>query len=63
MTFIRAPYIESVSCGVDILAEVDNKITAVRYKNQIGLAFHPELGDDYRIHSYFLDIIKGETNS
>ena len=58
MTFIRAPYIESVGDGVEVLAEVDNKIVAVRYKNQIGLAFHPELGEDYRIHRYFLNIVK-----
>lgn len=57
MTFIRAPYIEAVDEGVDVLAEVDNQIIAVQYKNQIGLSFHPELGGDYRIHQYFLDMI------
>ena len=57
MTFIRAPYIEQASEGVDILATVDNKIVAAQYKNQIGLAFHPELGDDTRIHEYFLNLI------
>lgn len=57
MTFIRAPYIEQASEGVNILATVDNKIVAAQYKNQIGLAFHPELGDDTRIHEYFLSLI------
>ena len=57
MTFIRAPYIEQASEGVNILATVDNKIVAAQYKNQIGLAFHPELGDDTRIHEYFLNLI------
>ncbi|MGN0368296.1 MAG: hypothetical protein ACI4EK_05885 [Wujia sp.] len=33
-------------------------MVAARYKNQIGLAFHPELGDDMRIHQYFLNSIK-----
>jgi 5'-phosphate synthase pdxT subunit len=58
MTFIRAPYIDSVDDGVDILAKVDEKIVAVQYKNQIGLSFHPELRNDYRIHQIFLDLIK-----
>ncbi len=58
MTFIRAPYIESVSDGVEVLATVDNRIVAARYKNQIGLAFHPELTDDSRIHEYFLSMVQ-----
>lgn len=57
MTFIRAPYIESVGDGVDILAQVDDKTVAVRYKNQIGLSFHPELGTDYRIHQQFVGLL------
>ena len=58
MTFIRAPYIESVKPGVEVLAEVDGHIVAVKYQNQIALAFHPELSDDTRIHQMFLDMIK-----
>ena len=57
MVFIRAPYIEAVDEDVEILAEVDHHIVAVQYKNQIGLSFHPELSNDYRIHQYFLDLI------
>lgn len=57
MIFIRAPYIEAADEDVDILAEVDKHIVAVQYKNQIGLSFHPELGNDYRIHKYFLNLI------
>ena len=55
-TFIRAPYISKVSKGVDILAEKDGKIVAVRYQNQLGLAFHPEVDSDDSIHAYFLKI-------
>ena len=58
MEFIRAPYIESVKPGVEVLAEVDGHIVAVKYQNQIELAFHPELSDDTRIHQMFLDMIK-----
>ena len=56
MTFIRAPYIESARPGVEILASVDDKIVAVRYGNQIGTAFHPELDADDRMHGMFLDL-------
>ena len=62
MTFIRAPYINSVSEGVEVLASVDDKIVAARYKNQIGLAFHPELTNDTRIHEYFLSMVQNAQN-
>lgn len=56
MTFIRAPYIESVIAieNTEILASVDKRIVAVRSGNQIGIAFHPELDEDDRIHEMFL---------
>jgi 5'-phosphate synthase pdxT subunit len=54
MTFIRAPYIESVEEGVTVLATVDHNIVAVRYQNQTAVAFHPELDTDLRIHEAFL---------
>lgn len=54
MTFIRAPYIEKAEPDVEVLAVVDDKIVGVRYKNQIGIAFHPELGSDSRIHQLFI---------
>ena len=56
MTFIRAPLIESVREGVEILAEAKGGIVAVRYKNQLGITFHPELNEDTRIHQYFIDM-------
>lgn len=57
MVFIRAPYIESVSKDVDVLATVDDHIIAAQYKNQIGLSFHPELTDDLRIHEFFIQLV------
>lgn len=54
MTFIRAPYIEETDGGVEILAEVEGNIAAVRYGRQYGLAFHPELDADDRIYEMFL---------
>lgn len=56
MEFIRAPYIETAADDVDILAEVDHHIVAVRYKNQLAAAFHPELTEDTRFHQMFLDM-------
>ena len=56
MTFIRAPYIEKVSADVKVLAEVDGKIVAAQYGNQLALAFHPELDtfESTAVHEYFL---------
>lgn len=59
MTFIRAPYIEAVQPGVEILARVEGNIVAVRYGSQIGVAFHPELDSDNRIHDMFLSLCSG----
>ena len=56
MTFIRAPYIEVAEPGVEVLATVDEKIVAAKYRNQLGLSFHPELTDDTRVHEYFLSL-------
>ncbi len=63
MTFIRAPYIESVKPGVEILARVEDKIVAVRYGNQFGIAFHPELDADNRIHEMFLECCREHRNA
>nr|MDD6336524.1 pyridoxal 5'-phosphate synthase glutaminase subunit PdxT [bacterium] len=53
MTFIRAPYIESVSTA-EVLAEIDGRIVAAREGNQLALAFHPELEQSAAVHEYFL---------
>ena len=57
MTFIRAPYIESVAEDVDILAEVDGNIVAARKGNVLGISFHPEVNGDTSVHKYFWDMI------
>ena len=48
MTFIRAPFVESVHADAsgntpEILSIVENRIVGVKYKNQMAFAFHPEL--------------------
>ena len=55
MCFIRAPYITLVGDGVEVLAEVDGKIVAARYKNQLAISFHPEISGDSSIHRFFLE--------
>ncbi len=55
--FIRAPAVEWVGDGVQVLSRFEDRIVAVRQKNVIGLAFHPELTDDTRIHEFFLTSI------
>lgn len=62
MTFIRAPYIVDANDDVDILATVDGKAVGARWHNQIGLAFHPEMSDDTRIHEYFLSLCEAYKN-
>ena len=59
MTFIRAPYIASISNNVEVLAEVDGRIIAARQGNQLVTSFHPELDGDIGVHRYFLDEIVG----
>lgn len=59
MTFIRAPYIEAVSEGVEVHAVVNGNIVAIQYQNQLALSFHPELNEDMRLYHYFLQKIKG----
>ena len=54
MEFIRAPYVEEAEEGVEVLAIVDGKIVGVRFQNQTGFAFHPELTDDIRLHEEFV---------
>ena len=62
--FIRAPAVKEVGRGVDVLAEFNGKIVAVQQGKLIGVAFHPELTTDTRLHEYFLRLCqqkKGET--
>ncbi|WP_427340253.1 pyridoxal 5'-phosphate synthase glutaminase subunit PdxT [Caloranaerobacter sp. DY30410] len=58
LVFIRAPYIEKVGEGVEILSEHEGKIIAAREKNMLATSFHPELTEDESFHRYFVDMIK-----
>ena len=55
--FIRAPWVEKVGTGVEILAQVDDRVVAVRQGNLLATAFHPELVGDSRLHRLFVGIV------
>jgi pyridoxal 5'-phosphate synthase pdxT subunit len=59
MVFIRAPKIEHVGPGVEVIATEgkDNAPVAVRQGSAMAATFHPELSDDTRVHQAFLDLI------
>lgn len=53
--FIRAPVIESTGPGVDVLARLeDGRVVAVRQRNVMATAFHPELAGEPRFHRLML---------
>ncbi len=56
--FIRAPIVESVGAGVEVLAKLeDGRIVGVRQGRCIGISFHPEVTGENRIHKLLIDII------
>ncbi len=55
--FIRAPKIVRVGKNVEVIARFGEDIVGAKQKNIIGLAFHPELTDDLRIHQYYLQLV------
>ena len=56
-TFIRAPVVVEAGPGVTSLARVDGDPVLCRTEQVLVAAFHPELTDDRRLHSYFLEEI------
>ena len=66
--FIRAPWVESVGEGVQVLAAVPGdgpaagRVVAVRQGAVLATSFHPELTGDHRVHGRFVDLVK-ETSS
>lgn len=61
--FIRAPWVEQVGDSVEVLARIDSgeaagRIVAVRQGSLMATSFHPEVGNDLRVHSYFIDVVR-----
>jgi pyridoxal 5'-phosphate synthase pdxT subunit len=58
MVFIRAPRIDRVGNGVEVLAKRGDDPVLVRQGRVMAATFHPELSDDTRVHAEFLKLIK-----
>ncbi|MER7460104.1 pyridoxal 5'-phosphate synthase glutaminase subunit PdxT [Micromonospora sp. NPDC126480] len=61
--FIRAPWVERVGAGVEVLGTVTEgpaagRIVAVRQGNLLATSFHPELTGDRRLHAYFVNLVR-----
>jgi 5'-phosphate synthase pdxT subunit len=66
--FIRAPWVESVGDGVEVLATVEagpaaGRIVAVRQGPLMATSFHPEVGGGSRIHRLFVDLVAQHTSA
>lgn len=61
--FIRAPWVESVGEGVEVLARAGDDpagpIVAVRSGRALATSFHPEIGGDRRMHGLFVSLVRG----
>jgi 5'-phosphate synthase pdxT subunit len=55
--FIRAPWVAEAAPEVEVLAEVDGKVVAVRQDNLLATAFHPELTGEVRLHRWLVDLV------
>ncbi len=53
--FIRAPWVEDLGDGVEVLASVDGHPVAIRQDNITAVSFHPELTGERRLHRWLLD--------
>ncbi len=58
MVFIRAPRITRISDNIEVLAKRDDSPVLIRQGRILASTFHPELGDDPRVHQLFLNIVR-----
>jgi 5'-phosphate synthase pdxT subunit len=61
--FIRAPWVEKVGQGVEVVARVASgeavgRIVAVRQANLLATSFHPEITGDHRMHALFVEMVQ-----
>lgn len=57
--FIRAPIVERVGPGVEVLSTLeDGRVVAVRQDNLMGISFHPEVTGETRIHAQFVAMVR-----
>ena len=48
---------------VEVLAEIDGKVVAVRQGNLLATAFHPELTGEVRLHRWLVDLVRGQAEN
>jgi len=56
--FIRAPVLDHVGPGVEVLASLDGRPMLAREGRLLASSFHPELAPDDRVHRYFLSMVR-----
>jgi len=61
--FIRAPWVEEMGEGVEVLATVEagpakGRVVAIQQGNLLATSFHPEVTGDHRIHEYFIQMVR-----
>jgi 5'-phosphate synthase pdxT subunit len=61
--FIRAPWVEEMGEGAEVLATVETgpatgRVVAIQQGNLLATSFHPEVTGDHRIHEYFLAMVR-----
>ncbi len=61
--FIRAPWVEQVGAGVEVLGRIeggraDRRVVAVRQGPLLATAFHPEVAGDTRVHEQFVQVVR-----
>jgi len=62
MVFIRAPVIEKLGPGIEVLAEYGGKPVLVQKENLLAATFHPELTTDTTVHRYFLGLLNKKSS-
>jgi 5'-phosphate synthase pdxT subunit len=60
MVFIRAPIIERIGPGIEVLAQSEGQPVLIRQDRVLIATFHPELTKDNTVHEYFLRIATGD---
>lgn len=61
--FIRAPLILEVGAGVEVLSTYEDEIVTARQGHLLAASYHPELTDDYRLHQYFVEMVRSRSTA
>ncbi|RAR39607.1 pyridoxal 5'-phosphate synthase glutaminase subunit PdxT [Paenibacillus sp. MDMC362] len=61
--FIRAPLILEVGPGVEVLSTYKDEIVTARQGHLLAASYHPELTDDYRLHQYFVEMVRSRSTA